>query len=133
MPTSKHYFVSEDEIRANKRSISHAQTCWKALVVRIPQAKNCSSLRVIDSSILDMKQAEIALSITMKGMIGIFDTPTIFLDLVLHSVNQEGMTNRLPRLSLFGRLHRFNCIEVYLFCSADGEVDSITHNFFSFD
>jgi hypothetical protein len=129
VPSCKSHFVSEDKVGANKWSIAHAQTCWKAFVVRVAKTKNCATIIRIGTCVFDVKETEVTLTESVKRMVSVNNFPTIVLDLVLHTINKERMTDWLPRLSLFGSLYGLYFAKVNSFCATYGEINFFIHNF----
>jgi hypothetical protein len=117
MPTSESHFVGKDKVGANERCVAHAQTCGKALVVRVAKTKDRASIIIVSFSSLDVEQAEVALTKAMKRMVGIYNFPSVVLDLVLHSINEKRVTDWSPRLGCFGSFYRLDFAEVNLLCA----------------
>ena len=105
MPTSKSHFVGEDKVRANERSIAHAQSRRKAFVVRVAKTKDSSSLVIVGFSSLDVEQAEVALTESVERMVGIYNFPSVVLDLILDSIDEKGVSDWTPRFGCFGSLN----------------------------
>jgi hypothetical protein len=112
---TKHNLVRENQVGANERRITSRDASAESLVVRVAEAHDSADLvAVFATYTLDLKQAKVALTITVQSVVFVDDLKIGVADRLAELAHQRIVSNWMPAVRRFGRRDGLDFGEVAL-------------------